>query len=341
MSASQPIAVRADAPAVLDLPPAHLELTWRPLRAEDATALHALMATVEGHDETHTRHSMAEVRELLTEQGTDAEPYGLAGFDDDGTMRAYGLVEMDHCDPRVLRAVLRGGVHPSWRGRGIGRAVMAWKEGRARQLLAASGTTLPARLAVMVEEQARDHRRLYAAAGFSPIRWYSAMRRDLRSPLPERGVPAGVIVRPWSPGVDEEVLEVHNEAFADHWGCAPHTQSWAQRGSSFAADWSWVAFDEGRPGKVIGYLLSARYEQDRPALGYSCGFTLAIGVRTGWRGRGIATALLIAAMTSYRDAGLEYACLRVDNADPSGAGNVYAALGYEPTHGYVLYSIEI
>jgi mycothiol synthase len=342
VSTSQPIAVRADAPAVLELPPAHLELVWRPLRATDATAMHALMDAIETHDQTHTRHSYSEVLELLTGPGMDPEHDGLVGVDEDGTMRAYALVEIDD-DSRVLRAVLRGGVHPGWRGRGIGRAILAWKEGRARQRLAASGTPLPARLAVMVEEQARDHRRLYAAAGFSPIRWYSAMRRDLRGPLPERQMPDGVRLTGWSPDLDEQVRVAHNEAFADHWGCAPQSiTSWAQREASFVPHWSWVAVDSSGPGpEVVGYLMSARYEQDWPALGYTCGFTDAVGVRGPWRGRGVASALLVAAMSSYRDAGLEYASLRVDTANPSGAGNLYSALGYTQTHGYVMYSVEI
>ena len=121
MSTSQPIADRADAPAVLELPPAHLELSWRPLHATDASAVHALMAAVEAHDGTHTRHSYAEVLELLTGAGMDPERDGLAGVDEDGTMRAYALVEIDPGDNRVLKAVLRGGVHPGWRGQ-IGRA---------------------------------------------------------------------------------------------------------------------------------------------------------------------------------------------------------------------------
>lgn len=342
MSTSQPISVRADAPAVLELPPAHLELSWRPLRVTDATAVHALLEAIESHDQTHTRHSYAEVLELLTSPGMDPEHDGLAGVDEHGTMRAYALVEIDD-DSRVLRAMLRGGVHPGWRGRGIGRAILAWKEGRGRQRLAASGTSLPARLAVMVEEHARDHRRLYAAAGFSPIRWYTAMRRDLRAPLPERDVPDDVRLTPWTADLDEQVRVAHNEAFADHWGCAPQSiTSWAQHESAFAPQWSWVAVSTTGPGtQVVGYLMSARFEQDWAALGYTCGFTDAVGVRGPWRGRGVASALLVAAMTSYRDAGLEYACLRVDTANPSGAGDLYAALGYEPTHGYVMYSVEI
>ena len=195
----------------------------------------------------------------------------------------------------------------------------------------------------MVEDHARDHRKLYAAAGFSPIRWYTAMRRDLRVPLPEREPPDEIRITPWSPDLDEQVRVAHNEAFADHWGCAPQsTTSWAHHESSFAPEWSWVAVETSSPDlEVVGYLMSARYEQDWPALGYTCGFTDAVGVRAPWRGRVVASALLVAAMTSYQDAGLEYASLRVDTANPSGAGNLYESLDYEPTHGYVMYSVEI
>ena len=46
MSQLEPIAVRADAPVVLDLPPTHLELSWRPLHARDVDGLFALIGAI-------------------------------------------------------------------------------------------------------------------------------------------------------------------------------------------------------------------------------------------------------------------------------------------------------
>ena len=339
MSTTEPLAVRADAPAVLDVPPAHLELAWRPLQLRDAAALHELMDAVAVADDARERLSAEEVTELLTGPDLDLTSDSLGGFDDPAALRAYALVEV-RSGPDLVRAILHGAVHPDWRFRGIGRAVLSWMEGRGRQRLAASDADLPARLAVMVEESARDQRRLYAAAGFSPVRWYTTMRRGLHAPLPECAPPDDVRVVAYSDDLDEPVRLAHNEAFADHWGSQPMSrEAWAHHDAHFAADWSYVALD--RAGEVAGYLISGRYPQDWTALGYTCGFTDLLGVRRPWRGRGVAAALLTTAMAAYRDAGMAYATLRVDTANPTGAVGLYERLGYEPAYGYVMYSVEI
>ena len=92
---------------------------------------------------------------------------------------------------------------------------------------------------------------------------------------------------------------------------------------------------------VAGYLLSSRYEQDWPSLGYREGYIDLLGVRQAWRGKRVATALLTTAMRTYAADGMEYAGLGVDTENPSGAFGIYAALGFEPTHGQAMYSLEI
>ncbi len=339
MSSREPLAVRADAPAALDVPPAHLELTWRALQVRDAEALHELAEVVAQHDAAHERVSPDEVLEMVTVPGIDLTKDSLGGFDDRGRLRAYALVEV-RPGAGTVRAVLRGSVHPTWRGRGIGRAVLAWMEGRGRQKLAEIEGDLPGRLAVMVDEAARDQRRLYAAAGFSPIRWYTTMRRDLATPLPEARVPDGLRVVGWEEARSEAVRLAHNETFGDHWGSEPLTsEAWEHHDAHFAPAWSFVAVTDA--GEVAGYVVSGRYPQDWPVLGYSCGFTDVLGVRRPWRGRGLGTALLVAAMTAYRADGMDNANLRVDTANPTGAVGLYERLGYVPEHGYVMYSVEI
>lgn len=333
----EPIAVRADPPVVLDLPPAHLELSWRPLHAGDAAALHALMSAVEEADEAPARTSAAMVEEIFTEPWRDMLHDSLGGVDGEGVLRAFAIVTVRPGDARTVRAFLQGGVHPAWRGRGIGRAVLAWLEGRGRQKLAESGKELPARLAVFVDEHARDNRRLYAAAGFSPIRWYTEMRRDLAEPLPEVAL-EGIRVEQWRPELDEAVRLAHNEAFADHWGSEPRTPADWKHGPHFVPAWTFVALEGD---EVVGYTLSGRYEDDFAVVGYSFGYSELLGVRRAWRGRGVAVALLAAAMAAFREDGMAYAVLGVDTANPSGAHGLYERLGYRAVHGQVLYSVEI
>ncbi|HZL02657.1 MAG TPA: GNAT family N-acetyltransferase [Cellulomonas sp.] len=336
-----PIAVRAAAPAELPWPDAGLGLTWRALGVQDIPELAVLVAAIEAADAQPFRTSLEEVTEWFDGEWKNHALDTLAGFGADGVMRAFAQVTTAPGDVRVVRAFLSGGVHPAWRGRGVGRALVAWMQARGRQLLAASGKDVPGRLCAYLEDSAPASKALFAAAGFAPIRYYSEMRRPLTDPLPVVGVPDGLHLTPWSPELDEAVRVAHNETFADHWGSEPRTpETWSHGRSMFAAPWSRVALDD-TTGEVAGYLLSARFEHDWPVLGHTAGYTDLLGVRRAWRGRGLGTALLAAVMDLYRADGMQYAELGVDTANPSGAHGFYASLGYEVTHGSTLVTIEL
>ncbi|MGV8978699.1 MAG: GNAT family N-acetyltransferase [Cellulomonas sp.] len=336
-----PIAVRAAAPGEPPWPDAALGLAWRALDATDAPELAVLVAAIEAADTQPFRTSLDEVTEWFDGSWKDHALDTVAGWDTVGVMRAYAQVTTAPGDVRVVRAFLTGGVHPAWRGRGVGRALVAWMDARGRQLLAASGKDVPARLCAYLEDSAPASKALFAAAGFTPIRCYSEMRRSLTVPLPAPVFPAGLRVRPWSPDVDEAVRVAHNDFFADHWGSEPRTpETWSHGRSMFAAPWSLVALDDAT-GAVAGYLVSSRYEHDWPLLGYRAGYTELLGVRRPWRGRGVGTALLAAVMDLYRADGMQYAELGVDTANPSGAHGIYASLGYEVFHGSTLVTIEL
>ncbi|MGW6130017.1 GNAT family N-acetyltransferase [Cellulomonas sp. NPDC055163] len=336
-----PIAVRAAAPVQPPLPPAELGLAWRALEPDDAPALFDLVAAIEAADALPFRRSLEEVVEMFEGDWKDHARDTLVGLDADGAMRAYAQATTAPGDESLVRAFLLGGVHPAWRGRGVGRAVVAWLDGRGRQLLAESGKDVPGRLAAYLEDAAPDASRVYARAGFAPIRYYSEMRRPLRDGVP--GVPHvdGVQIVPWSPERDEATRVAHNEAFADHWGSQPRSaEAWSHGRSMFAPSWSFLAVDD-TTGEVAGYLLSGRYEQDWAVAGYPSGYTELLGVRRAWRGRGLGVALLTAAMRAYAADGMHYAELGVDTENPSGAHGLYASLGYEVFQGSSMWSIEV
>ncbi len=50
------------------------------------------------------------------------------------------------------------------------------------------------------------------------------------------------------------------------------------------------------------------------------------------RGRGLAAAMIVDALDSYRRDGIERAALEVDADSPTGAHRLYTNLGFEPWH---------
>ncbi|WP_129338576.1 GNAT family N-acetyltransferase [Cellulomonas endophytica] len=336
-----PLTDRVAAPSQVPLPDAALGLAWGPLGPDDAADLHGLVAAVEEADRAPARMAPEEVAELFEGAWRDLALDTLGGRDADGVLRAYADVDTAPGDRSVVRAFVRGGVHPDWRRRGVGTALLAWSQARARQLLAASGKELPARIALYADDSAAATVALLERSPFTPARYYTDMRRDLAVPLPQPRALDGVRLEPWSPERDESVRVAHNEAFSDHWGSEPRTaEQWTQHRSMFAPGWSVVAVDTASD-EVVGYALSGRYEQDWPVVGYSSGYTELLGVRRPWRGRGLAVALLVAVMEAYRADGMQFAELGVDTANPSGAHGLYASLGYEAYHSSTMWSIEL
>ncbi len=310
------------------------------MRSDDAEALHALVEAIEGFDQLPRRTALTEMRHWLSVPWIDFAADSLVGEDRSGVPRAFGVVEIRPGDQTCVRAFLFGGVHPEWRGAGLGRAVLTWMEGRARQMLAATGRSGPARLAAYLDDSARERRQMYAAAGFSPIRWYTDMRRNLADALPDAQVPEGVRLVPWRADLDDAIRGAHNTAFGDHWGSQPHTvESWRSwRDNPHAApEWSVVALDDHE--RVVGHLLAERHGLDVQE--WTSGYIAVLGVVPQWRRRGLATALLVRAMATFAEAGVAYATLEVDTENPNGAHGFYTRLGFEPTHTTVLYSVEI
>ncbi len=367
MHSLAPISERAEAPATLPAITAG-GLRWRPATTDDADAILVLSNTMHEADGAPYRETIDEVRADLEAPWRRLDTDTLLGFDDAGELRATAMIETPPGDESTVRTYCFGGVHPERRGEGIGRQLFAWQVARARQIIAATGRDLPARIAAFAEDDAPvPLHRLYAHAGLEARRFYSDLKRPVGgdAPLiPRVELTGSLRLVPWSAELDDAARLAHNDAFRDHWGSEPQTMAqWTKNRSEFAPEWSFLVVDEqpdvealladprtdastaqalrdGRP-IVAGYAMSSRYDADFPVRGYSFGYTDVLGTRRAYRGRKAALAALAASMQAFADAGMDAAVLDVDTENPSGAQGLYASLGYVKEHGSRMYSIEL
>jgi ribosomal protein S18 acetylase RimI-like enzyme len=176
-----------------------------------------------------------------------------------------------------------------------------------------------------------------------PVRWFEDLGRDLAD-IPELQPPDGVTILAFERS--DEVRLVHNEAFGDHWGSVPASaEYWAHRldppGTRLDLSLVAVADTEHGADQIVGYLLSGHYPQDATITGRDSGWIETLGTLRSWRKRGIASALIVAALHAYVEAGLDHAMIGVDADNPSGAARLYRALGFEKLAGGVTYELAI
>lgn len=351
--AARGIPLRDRALAPDDLPPlpttvGTIKITWRPMTTNDVDILHAL---------THAAGLIDHPRDLISreviELSLTGERFVLAtdtiiGVASDGTAVAFGEARLGDTWDAEIEVSLDGTVHPEWRGLGIGRALLAWQEARGRQLLAAADVNLPALITTGAREESVSVTELFAAAGFSPVRWWIELGTSLDAEAPTWPIPVGVSLLPYSEEFSEATRGAMNDAFRDHWGSQPTTQrEWddARALSDFAPTLSRVAVTGTRmsddPYQVIGGVLSEVDEAEWAINGGSFGYVAMVGVVRSWRKRGLASGMIAETLRAYREAGLEQAILDVDSKNPSGALGIYETLGFEPRDRSVTYAKHV
>ena len=299
------------------------------MQLEDAPAvaeLHNAAFEVDGG----YRITPGEVRTDMELTGADLAHNTLVAVEGDGSLAAVAWCQMPDGASTEQRLNFHWNmVAPNWRDRGLGAFVLEWCEARGKGLLTEGAVTIPAVFKASAYDWQRGRLDLFASHGYQRVRYFTEMLRDLREPLETTAPPQGIEIRPWSEALAADAMDVHNDAFRDHWGSQPMTaERWsAFRDEFFLPEASFVAYDATGP---VGLVLSSKYPHDFEDRGRTESWVEDLGTARRVRGRGIGTALLLAAMDTFRADGMEYACLGVDSASPTGADRLYARAGFVP-----------
>ncbi|TFC60442.1 GNAT family N-acetyltransferase [Cryobacterium sp. TMT2-15-1] len=327
--------------------PAHPEIArWRPATVSDADDLWQLTRAVGKAD--HPYH-------LTTREGIERdfglsyfhpEQDSLIGFTADGTLVAMGMVMAPPRRETLARAILVGGVHPDYRGRGIGRELLAWQLDRAEQQLATDDPSIPRWILAYTEETAYRSIRLFRRLGMECARYFQSLERRLDEPVPEIDLPVDIRVIRFTTEFSAAVHEARDSSFRDHWASQPMSDdAWDSFVTSrkFRPDLSYLALATGPDGtpKVVGFTLATVNEDDWLNQGYTGSHVDLVGVIDGWRGKHIARTLLGLHLRAARAEGLARATLVVDSESPTGALNLYLGMGFTPTTRSLAFTIEL
>lgn len=314
--------------------PALDRLCWRPMTAADLPALARLVAAIEVVDRTGENYDESDLGDDLADPTVDPARDTLAAVAPDGELWAFGAVRGAATVRDTDRIWLDGGVHPTLRGRGLGRRVLAWQEPRAAELHRERHPDVPGLLLVGVYETVPSRAALARAAGYRPVRYFYDMERDLAAELPAiPPTPAGLRLVPFDARYDDAVRLAHQETFAGHWGSSPpdpeRWKHWFTGSRSFRPDVSLLVL---AGEEVAAYLLTYFFAADAEVTGIREAWVGQVGTRPAWQRRGLASLLLATALAAYREAGYQRAGLGVDSENASGALGLYERLGFVVDH---------
>jgi ribosomal protein S18 acetylase RimI-like enzyme len=222
----------------------------------------------------------------------------------------------------------QGCVDPKWRRKGIGTTLLRYAEDHLERLSLRAPRDCPRSFSVFLADSERDKQVLMRRAGYQPERYFFEMVRPLDAPIPDLEVPAGLEIRPVNPDQYRAVFDAADEAFRDHWGHTPATDSdyqWWLESKDFQPDHWKVAWDNE---EVAGMVLNYINDEENRRFNRKRGFTEDISVRRPWRRRGLARSLLAQSLKMLKEEGMEEAALGVDTDNPSGALGLYENLGF-------------
>lgn len=311
------------------------EVTWRAIDSGDHEAVVAAVDAAAIADGLEERFSIDELVERIEGAGADPATDSRLAVGPDGEIRAWGLVETRGEPADLDRVWIWGGVHPGHRGAGLGREVLAWQVARAGEVHRATWPDVPGVAEAFARAGSDSHERLYTRMGFTVLRWWLDLGQPLADLPPVPDAPDGIRFVPYAEVDDDAVRVAFNASWADHFGARQRSpEGWRSEmvGSSvFRPDLSTVAVAEGT-GAVVALLLSDRFPQDDEVRGHAEAWIGTLGTVREWRGRGLASGLIVRALHAYRAEGLDHAMIGVDADSLTGAAALYRSLGFVEEH---------
>lgn len=266
------------------------------------------------------------------------------------------IVGYAHLDPTdAAGPVAELVVHPAYRGRGLGEALVTATIAVTDELAPSApsatdatdaGPGGPSRLRLWSHGDHTAAGALARSLGFRRSRVLWRMWRSLATPPPEPRFPPGVRPRAFRPGQDEPAwLALNRAAFADHpeQGRLTLADLRARMSEPWFSPEGFLLAERVGEGDLVGFhwtkthpapSVPDRSGGDKPAVlervrraREPIGEVYALGVSPRAHGTGVGKALTLAGLHHMRDHGLDQAMLYVDEANVAAVA-LYAKLGF-------------
>ena len=271
-------------------------------------------------------HNADETRGDWTEPSFNLDTDTLLVFDSIGTLVGY---QEAFTTPPHVRAIVWGRVHPDFRDRGLGSALLNWGAERAREMVdrAPGGTAVDAQ--AWADTANLGTTTLFESAGFRNSRYFWDMEVELSAAPAPQIWPGDLELRPF---IREQHHRAAQEAvqdiFRDHWGFADASpDEWFARAEHHldaASDYDPRYFHVLWDGdEVAAVSLCYPNAENDPRKG----LVAVLGVREAWRQRGLGLAILLHSFRVFWENDIPIVTLGVDADSLTGATRLYEKAG--------------
>ena len=299
-------------------------LHWTHLTPDSVEAWAELTNVLAEADGTGEFFEPEDLAEELEESGFTPETDSWAVWDEDRLV-AYGQLRIATSldEHGRARCWLGGGVHPQWRGRGIGRELVGRMEVRARELGAETHPGAPTFFRARGELEGSDARRLLTHLGYRVVRFFNDLARPVPGdPLTVPHIEGVELINPTDEH-EEAVRVAHTIAFRDHWGSTPGSvESWHDFWTSRSGRKQLSTLAVDGDGQVLAYVMAGQWVPREL-------YITIVGTMPEARGRGLAAACLTRTLElAARSGEYDKVELSVDSESPTGATRLYERLGF-------------
>jgi mycothiol synthase len=301
-----------------------------------------LTAACEAVDKLDDNPSPTDMRMWIGMPERDVERDTRLWEDESGRLAAFAML-LALPDEQAASAYFYFKIHPDARDTDLAEDVLAWGEGRVREIGVERG--LPPVLKPDANEKDNYARDFLESHGYTPVRYFFLMRRPLNEPIPEHQLPEGFTLRHINPESDSDVerwIEMFNLSFIDHWDFHPATierRRYRMSSPHYHAERDLIAV--APDGTFAGFCLCMINPEDNALKGRNEGWIAVLGTRRGYRKIGLGRAMLLAGLHRLKADGMDTAALGVDAENPTGALGLYESVGFEKSESEIAYRKDL
>ncbi|HZD58067.1 MAG TPA: GNAT family N-acetyltransferase, partial [Anaerolineales bacterium] len=221
---------------ILDYAPEIPRLVFRAFQGpSDYPNILAMINAAKSEDDLQRSDSLEDITNYYTHLH-NCDPYQDMLFAEvNGDVIAYSRVEWNLNKEGEWLGFHINFMHPAWRRKGIGRAMLRYNEARLRQIAAGQlkagqiQDSTPLFFEVFAVDSEAGKEALLVSEAYQAVRYAYSMVRSLSEPVTVTPMPEGLEVRQAHPEHYRQIWDASQEAFRDHWGFIPLPEEEYQR----------------------------------------------------------------------------------------------------------------